>query len=272
MYKEDFIQVDQAYFYHNYSDEPSNGFILHCHAFYEVFYFLEGNIDYRVEGTEYSLAQVSILLIPPNTFHGVKINTSRIYHRFSIHFLPELLSFEEQRLLLPLFRTEGTYYPAVERYRLDHFFNALLECRSAIAPLRDIAIKTRILTLLTQIAMMSTTERAIPSAGNRAVQEILRFINEHIQDSITLETLADQFFISKNHLNVIFQKATGTTVNQYIRLKRLSIAQNEILRGVSASEAAANAGFRDYSNFYRAFTSHYGHSPSQHRLPSNRIQ
>lgn len=272
MYKEDFIQTEQAYFYHNYSDEPSRGYILHCHAFYEIFYFLEGNIDYRVEGKEYLLAPGSVLLIPPNTFHGVKVNTSHLYHRFSIHFLPELLTQTEQELLLPAFHNERAYYPSVETYRLDHFFTALLECRDFGVPLQAVALKARIMALLTQIAMMSAKESAIPSSGNRTVQEIIPFVNENIRKPITLETLAEKFFVSKNHLNVIFQKATGTTINQYIRMKRLSFAQNEILRGVSACEAAVNAGFNDYSNFYRAFRKEFGYAPSQHRVPSIRIK
>jgi AraC-like DNA-binding protein len=58
------------------------------------------------------------------------------------------------------------------------------------------------------------------------------------------------------------RQTTGTTVNHYIRIKRLGLARQEILLGASAQKAAYRMGFNDYSNFYRAYKSFYGGLPS----------
>jgi AraC-like DNA-binding protein len=60
----------------------------------------------------------------------------------------------------------------------------------------------------------------------------------------------------------MFRKETGTTVTQYIRIKRLVMARQEILKGCTADEAAYKAGFNDYSNFYRAYKAFFGIVPS----------
>jgi AraC-like DNA-binding protein len=97
---------------------------------------------------------------------------------------------------------------------------------------------------------------------NEKIQAILGYLNSNLHKPISLDQLVQKFYISKNHLNVIFRKETGTTVNQYIRIKRLVMARQEILQGCAAEEAAYNVGFNDYSNFYRAYKAFFGIMPS----------
>ena len=59
-------------------------------------------------------------------------------------------------------------------------------------------------------------------------QEILRYINEHLTEHLTLEGLAEKFYMSKNHLTAIFKRAAGTTVARYILYKRMTIARKEL--------------------------------------------
>jgi AraC-like DNA-binding protein len=91
---------------------------------------------------------------------------------------------------------------------------------------------------------------------------VLKYLGDHLRDGLTLEDVARRFSISKNHLNNLFRQTTGATVNHYIRTKRLGLARQEILKGSNAQEAAYNAGFNDYSNFYRAYKAFYGSMPS----------
>ncbi|MDR0377462.1 MAG: helix-turn-helix domain-containing protein [Spirochaetaceae bacterium] len=70
----------------------------------------------------------------------------------------------------------------------------------------------------------------------------------------------------------MFRKETGTTVNQYIRIKRLVLARREIPQGSTAEEAAHKADFNDYSNFYRAYKSFFGITPSDKANRRLRIQ
>lgn len=62
-------------------------------------------------------------------------------------------------------------------------------------------------------------------------------------------------------MNKVFRKATGTTVFDYLLHKRITAAQQLLITGYSAQEAASQAGFGDYSSFYRAYTRINGHSP-----------
>jgi AraC-like DNA-binding protein len=84
----------------------------------------------------------------------------------------------------------------------------------------------------------------------------------HLREDIYLDTVAQECNISKNHLNVLFRRFTGTTFNKYHQIKRLGKAREAILAGANMQEAADGSGFNDYSAFYRAYKAFYGCTPS----------
>lgn len=107
------------------------------------------------------------------------------------------------------------------------------------------------------------------SAPVSSTQEsIIAYLNSHFAEPITLDDLAERFFISKHHLNRSFRKATGTTVRDYLISKRVTYVQQLLINGVPATQAATLAGFGDYTAFYRAYVKRFGHAPSQDRSPT----
>ena len=82
--------------------------------------------------------------------------------------------------------------------------------------------------------------------------------------SLTLDQLAEQFFISKYHLLRKFDAQVGTTVHRYILQKRLMNAKQLLAGGVPPNEVCQYCGFGDYANFYRAFKAEYNQTPRQY--------
>ena len=89
----------------------------------------------------------------------------------------------------------------------------------------------------------------------------MEYINNNLTEDLNLTELAARFFVSKSYLNQQFRQATGTTVWNYILLKRLMIARAAIRDGVSVTDAFARSGFTDYSAFYRRYRDRFGVSP-----------
>jgi AraC-like DNA-binding protein len=94
------------------------------------------------------------------------------------------------------------------------------------------------------------------------IQAVLTYLNNNLQEKITLELLGRKFHVSKNYLNTIFHQELGITINNYIRIKRVVLTRQKMLQGYSAEEAAYMMGFNDYSNFYRAYKSFFHVKPS----------
>ena len=95
------------------------------------------------------------------------------------------------------------------------------------------------------------------------MEEVTRFIREHLAEELTIERLSGAFFLSRYYLMHRFKDVYGCTVHQYIRQKRLQQAAEQIRLGVPVLKAAGDAGFRDYSVFLRAFRGAFGKSPRQ---------
>ena len=257
------LNTDRLFVHHSVSNASSDQYDLHCHNDAEVFFFISGNVQYLVEGCEYHPVPMSMLLISPGVFHGVKVLTNESYDRYALHFLPELLSDDLREPLLRPFSQGGGYYALCGGFDFPGYFDAVLACRTLPEPLRAAAVRPRTESLLIQVSAMTASPAASPSAetADQAVREVIDYVNREFQRPLSLDELSERFYISKNHLNRVFRNATGTTVFNYICHKRVALARRLILSGMTAQEAASRAGFGDYSSFFSQYRKILGHSP-----------
>ncbi|NLN05956.1 MAG: helix-turn-helix transcriptional regulator, partial [Clostridiaceae bacterium] len=97
------------------------------------------------------------------------------------------------------------------------------------------------------------------------IHTVAEYINQHINEHITLDTLASQVHLSKYHFARLFKETTRMTVRDYIIQKRLILACEMIWAGEPLKNIYNACGFTDYSSFYRNFKSFYGLSPSEYK-------
>lgn len=254
---------------HNITRIPSGSCLIHSHTTYELLYVLSGDATFSIGGTEYTLRPHTLLCIPPNVFHGIHVHTEEPYDRYTVHFDPAILSHEHRALLLSKLpdKTDTCCLYDMENSgildMLRQFDDLDREPESLQRPLIPIFLQA----LIARILMTLPSEDELspnPEAGARRLMRssLLRYIDEHFTEPITLDTLSARFYVSKSQLNQTFRQMTGTTVIDYIIRKRIAYAQQLLLNGVSAAQAGAAAGFGDYTSFYRAYKKHFGCSPN----------
>lgn len=95
-------------FAHNQSHKVTDNFLIHTHPLYEIYYFVGGDADYLVDGKEYKLAPDTLMLLPPEVFHGIRVRSQSTYDRYSLHFDPNVLSMERRHMLLSIFPKNGS--------------------------------------------------------------------------------------------------------------------------------------------------------------------
>jgi AraC-like DNA-binding protein len=101
--------------------------------------------------------------------------------------------------------------------------------------------------------------------GDPALTEVIDYINQNLTAIGSLSELQQRFFFSKSTLNRMFLEYTGSTVWEYVIIKRLHAARRMLIDGKSASAAARACGFGDYSAFYRQYRRVFGESPCRER-------
>lgn len=111
----------------------------------------------------------------------------------------------------------------------------------------------------------STTEAA--DSLHPAVGAALR----HLRDTpwAALGDVAERSGLSLTRLGVLFRRQTGQTMGRYRTLRRLDLMDSirSADPGSTLLNAALEAGFTDYSQFYRAYRSFYGRAPSETGSP-----
>ncbi|MFD2671497.1 response regulator [Marinicrinis sediminis] len=96
--------------------------------------------------------------------------------------------------------------------------------------------------------------------------EVQAYIDRHYLDAITLESIANHFFISKEYLSRAFKSFTAERVSDYIQRKRMEKARELIVEQKLAIKHAAHmTGYEDIAYFYRVFKKHYGMTPGDLR-------
>lgn len=257
------LHTDQVLYGHNTSCKPTHRFDLHCHPYYECYYFISGDVRYLVEGMPYTPAPHSVLLMASGVLHGIQICSDVPYERITLHFDAACLPEAYRDLLLAPFHAGVVYYEGADAYEIAQHMMTLETTAPMEASLQAAAMNLHTASLLAQLCHMHNQQQPDLSPESRALdRQIIAYINTHLTGTLTLDSIARHFFISRNQLCRSFAQATGTTIGAYIRSKRLMLAQQLRASGQSASEAATNAGFADYSTYYRT------HRRLLHRAPT----
>ena len=98
------------------------------------------------------------------------------------------------------------------------------------------------------------------------VKAVKDYIDENYQEQLSLQNLANRFYINKEYLTKLFKETYGYTVNGYISHVRISRAK-ELLRftDMTVSEIGYAVGIADENYFSRVFKRVEGISPSKYR-------
>ena len=98
------------------------------------------------------------------------------------------------------------------------------------------------------------------------IRDIIFYANSHLHTDLSLNTLSDQFNVTKNYLCTLFKKEVGTTLTQYITKLRIHYAM-ELLSDTDLpiSEVALMAGFNETNYFIRKFKQFTSLSPTLYR-------
>ena len=94
-------------------------------------------------------------------------------------------------------------------------------------------------------------------------ENTVAYMNEHLTEDITVDSLAEHFFTSRYYLMHSFKEQTGYTIGNYLSTKRLLFARDLISSGTAVTDACFACGFHNYSTFLRAYKKQFGKSPRE---------
>lgn len=251
----------------------------HYHDFDKILVFFKGNITYTIEGKSYTLIPGDIILVPQGDTHKVESEENSIYARLVIYLSPQYLSsiVENEKSL------RDCFLHAKERYsnvvRLNEKDKGQLSVL-AVGMRDDIRKKEKIgFDLLFQrtclLQFLISLNRKMQDESlhfvntnqcDKKIVEIIQYLNYHLTEEISIDGLADRFFVSKYHMMRRFKAETGYTIGNYINQKRLLYARELLKQGESVTKVYLDSGFKDHSTFVRAYKQMFHEVPSKRGL------
>jgi YesN/AraC family two-component response regulator len=254
---------------HGYTEKAfHNNF--HLHSRYEIYFFIQGNVNYFVEQSCYRLQKGNLLIFNSHEIHRAVNLTDSPYERITIHFEPQLIRqfCTKQTNLLSCFenRETGTNnITLLDPSKLNNFMSTALQLIHSMdshsfgSDLLPLSYLIQLLVMVNET--FSEKEPRMTSILSSKIIPILQYIDSHITENLSLDNLSKILSIDKYYLSHLFKQNTGITLYQYILMKRILLAKHLLLEGVSVTETCQQSGFNDYSNFIRTFKKVTGVSP-----------
>lgn len=246
----------------------------HYHDFDKIIIFITGKVTYLIEGKAYKLQPLDILLVNRNAVHQPIINDDVVYKRIVIWLKPEFLQRYQECDLSTCFTLANDnrfnllrFTPDIEprmQALLSEFTDSTLKAEFGSNVLKEALILQLLVYINRTFIARQDKNHAVDIEYDETICQLMQYINEHLAEEMSVEKLANLFFLSKYYLMRKFKYYTGYTLHNYILHKRLIAANHYICSGKSTIEASLNSGFGDYSTFVRAFKKVYGMSPKQY--------
>ncbi|MCD8396359.1 MAG: AraC family transcriptional regulator [Lachnospiraceae bacterium] len=252
----------------------------HQHSYYEIMVFLAPAGEHLFEGQIYHLSFGDIVLIPPFLLHKSIYRKGAPSDRIIIDFIwPETLKADDLGYaeLLSMFEfPEYIFRFAPEQRvalyrRLNDILNYSLRPGFSVdAPLDQLMIHTLFVEFLHELYTQRNRNQyrnnmEIAPAAQK-MHSVAAYIHQHYSEPLSLQSLAEKFYISPGYLSHSFRETMQFTLSSYIQNTRFKNAQHMLITtNAKISDIAIACGFSSFSQFNRIFGRMAGMSPSEYR-------
>ena len=201
-------------------------------------------------------AELSCTSYQPNTVISIRIDKS---------YMEGIIPFQHELICNSITDIKNTHY--------EQLAEIILQICSAYFTVSDnnmmIPLIYELTGLLQKSFMHKTAEAVLPDGEDHnqdRVNTIIDYLQSHYHQTLSLNTLADEMYLTPQYLSKFIKKNLGTTFSAYLTDIRLEHAVSELLHtSHSVTNIALNNGFPNIAAFNRIFRQKYDVSPSQYR-------
>lgn len=252
----------------------SNNHEHHTHNLYEILYIFTGDRSFFINDRTYNVKDGDLVLISHNTLHkAINPDISEcegILLYFDVSFISPTCDIKQH--LSPLFDQEHTIIslPVNERSFFEQLFYKILREVRLQNDGFELAVQSLLLQQLVYLCRHIKHNQIKPfdhpSPMHEKVSEIVRYINRHFREPLSLTSLSEHFYISPSYLSKVFKEATGFTFVEYLNNVRIKEAKRLLAEtDQKVIQIAEEVGFGSITHFGRVFKEITGNQPLHFR-------
>jgi AraC-like DNA-binding protein len=248
---------------------------IHFHDAFEIYFTLTDNITGIVNNKIYTLKKGDMLIFNSSDMHRCIVPMGEVYDRYVVTFSKEFIEdmCTPSTDILKYFknRPEGfCHLVSLSEEDQDKYLTMIEKgiyfiTSADITYGRDVFKKIILSEILLFITSFYSKQNKVEIEANKnsyyRISPILKYISQNLQEDLSLAELSKKFYLSKDHLNYLFKKATGSTINDYIIHYRILKSRELLIHGKTVRQAAEEVGYPNHSHFTRTFKKLTGMSP-----------
>ena len=244
---------------------------------YEVYYLLEGERCYFIGTKIYHLKQGSLVFVRRNVIHKTALSREahhdRILLEISRSYLESVFAITGELTLHDFFQDDCIILSLESEEQ--SFITELLLALGRELGTKNSGFRLLAKSLVAELFIYAKRmeNKTNPSASSRTddprhrqIEQIACYIAENCCSPLSLNSIAEQFYMNKCYLSRIFKEITGFTVNGYLHARRIQKARSLLIQNsMNISEVSEAAGYENLTYFERVFKKHTGMSPLEYR-------
>lgn len=267
------ISVDGVYTVIDSKKKPDFHFEGESHPFWELVYVKEGNVGVSADERIYSLSAGDVIFHKPMEFHRIwsSENSSPEIYILTFEASGERVN-ELENLSMKLNEASIILLEKCVNLGKKAFdFNR----GRVVMDVIDKRLCQEYCNFL-EVFMLSLVSRGssekLPiesSSDSRLFSDVVLFLRDNIDEKLSVETIADRFFVSPSRIKKLFAKYSGIGVIGYFNNMKILEAQKMLREGLTVSETAEKLGFANQFYFSSVFKKIANMTPSDFRRREN---
>lgn len=270
------LHIRELFHIYSYYYTPQFVFDGESHAPWEFVYVQSGRVIAETPDCIHSLGEGTAILHKPHEFHKIKADNTACY-LFIITFStdnddllcriadqPLQVDEIEKNYILNII-ADGTALVAEKMHLTDQNKEnpPPFAAEQTVKNLLELLFLRFLRQNKKDSAQQSLTQ---PSTDNALVLSVLKIIEKHIREKISLDFIAKQIGYSVSRVSSVFKTYTGMSVIDYYIRQRIRKAQEQIIENkLSFKEISDSMNFESVQYFSWQFKKITGMSPSQYK-------
>lgn len=239
----------------------------HSHYFLEILFIVDGRGTVEIAGNQFKIGKNDIVVYNADVRHAEQSSPEEPLEMCFIAFDKIQLKNLPPNAILPQdssFIFNAAQFADVLTQLFDLIRRELIIKDEFYAEIVKDASRTLLMYLFRVIN--DTSNSADLLNKDNILNIILPYIEKNYLNNISLSDIAEDCFVNKYYLSHVFTENFGMSIGQYIRSKKLTLAQKRICESdLPISEIAEKCGFSNPAYFNRLFKKETGITPVQYR-------
>lgn len=237
------------------------------HPYHEILFYIDGTAELLSANGHRHLKKSSIIMIPEETYHFLKLKKSQSFTRLKISFSSNAVENAPLSGIMKEMRIIEDFSDGIK-----FIFDKLCRIMMTRGEHTPFYAYSAFLMLISELNISAPDFGGmIHSTPTRLMTLLTDYISENLSMPLDINSLAKTMYISPSGITHLFKKEFGIPIHKYIIQKRLVYAKRLISEGKQPTKIYAEVGFKDYSTFYKAYVNYFGYSPSKENDKNARL-